>query len=109
MRGLTRRDPFPGGANGIGAATVRLLYEKGAKVVFGDLNVTASELLVSSLNSEHVTALKTDVTSYEDNLALFRMALERYGKVDHAISIAGIMEQGDWFHPSLTVESVEKV
>ena len=77
--------------------------------MFGDLNVTASESLVSSLNSEHVTALKTDVSKYEDNLALFRMALERYGKVDHAMSIAGIVEQGNWFHPSLTVESVEQV
>ena len=77
--------------------------------MFGDVDVTASESLVSSLNSEHVIALKTDVTTYEDNLALFRMALERYGKVDHAISIAGIAEQGNWFHPSLTIESVEQV
>ena len=77
--------------------------------MFGDINVTASDSLISSLNSEHVIALETDVSSYEDNLALFHTALKKYRKVDHAISIAGIMEQGNWFDPSLTLQSVEQV
>ena len=59
--------------------------------------------------SEQVHFLKTDVSKYEDNLALFRTAFEKYGKVDHALAIAGIVEQGNWFDAGLTLESVEKV
>ncbi|MCJ1400544.1 hypothetical protein MMC11_003750 [Xylographa trunciseda] len=98
-----------GGANGIGAATVRLLFEAGASVVFGDMDTKNGELLVENIKSQEVLFMKTDVSKYEDNLALFKTAHEKFGKVDHAMSIAGIVEQGNWFDPSLTVESVEKV
>ena len=66
------------------------------------------EILVQALQSQDVLFMKTDVSKYEDNLALFRTAYERFGKVDHAMSIAGIVEQGNWFDPALTIESVEK-
>ena len=45
---------------------------------------------------------------YDDNLALFRLALKTFGRVDHAFSIAGIAEQGRMIEPGMTVESVEK-
>ena len=97
-----------GGANGIGAATVRLLFEAGASVVFGDMDTKNGELLVEDIRSQEVLFIKTDVSKYEDNLALFKTAYESFGKVDHAMSIAGIVEQGNWFDPALTIESVEK-
>ena len=50
-----------------------------------------------------------DVSRYDNNLDLFRTAFEKYGKVDHALAIAGIVEQGNWFDPALTMESVKKV
>ena len=53
--------------------------------------------------------MKTDVTKYEDTLALFKLALKEYGRVDHAFSVAGIMEKGQVFEPDLTVESAETV
>ncbi|MCJ1477989.1 hypothetical protein MMC13_006664 [Lambiella insularis] len=98
-----------GGANGIGAATVRLLFEAGASVVFGDVDTKNGEPIVEELRSQEVLFMKTDASKYEDNIALFKTAYELYGKVDHAMSIAGIVEQGNWFDPSLTLESVEKV
>ncbi|MCJ1380407.1 hypothetical protein MMC17_003510 [Xylographa soralifera] len=98
-----------GGANGIGAATVRLLFEAGASVVFGDMDTKNGELIVEEIRSQEVLFMKTDVSKYEDNLALFKTAYETFGKVDHAMSIAGIVEQGNWFDPALTIESVEKV
>ncbi|MCJ1314313.1 hypothetical protein MMC25_007994 [Agyrium rufum] len=111
-----------GGANGIGAATVFLLYKAGASIVFGDWDATAGEKVVASLkdnekssstsnghpSKQRVHFLRTDVTKYEDNLALFDLALKEYGKVDHAMSIAGIVEQGNWFDANLTTESVKK-
>jgi NAD(P)-dependent dehydrogenase (short-subunit alcohol dehydrogenase family) len=75
--------PILGGANGIGAATVRLLYEVGASVVFGDLATKAAEALLSSLsNPPTITFLPTDVTKYADNIALFKTALQKYGSVE---------------------------
>ena len=97
-----------GGANGIGASTVRLLVDAGAKVVIGDYDSKAGENLVSSFNSNQPTFVKVDVSKYEDNIKLFKTALEKHGRVDHAVACAGIIERGKWFDPELTVETVEK-
>ena len=51
-------------------------------MIFGDLDDEAGENLSSALNSNHVHFLKTNVTSYRDNLALFRFALNKYQRVD---------------------------
>jgi len=75
--------PILGGANGIGAATVRLLHEAGASIVFGDVATKAAEALLSSLsNPSTITFLPTDVTKYADNIALFKTALQIYGSVE---------------------------
>jgi NAD(P)-dependent dehydrogenase (short-subunit alcohol dehydrogenase family) len=95
-----------GGANGIGACTVRLLRENGAKVVFGDYDVTAGEAIASELGDD-VTFLKVNVAEYSDNLALFKLAREKYGHVDHAVAVAGVGERGDWYGEGLSVEDVE--
>lgn len=97
-----------GGANGIGAQLVRILHKAGAKLVFGDFDSTSGEKLASSLSSSDVTFLQTNVTKYDENYTLFKTALDKYGRVDHAIACAGIIEQGLWFDPNLTVESVSK-
>ena len=98
-----------GGANGIGAATVRLLHGVGALVVFGDLATSAAETLLSSLgHPDTITFLTTDVTKYADQLGLFKTAHRKYGRVDHAVPLAGLVEQGKWFDPDLTLETVER-
>ncbi|KAL8787333.1 MAG: hypothetical protein Q9195_007792, partial [Heterodermia aff. obscurata] len=97
-----------GGANGIGAATVNLFAKNGALIVFGDLDVPAGEKLASDHENGRIQFLRTDVTRYEDNVALFRLALKTYGKVDHALSIAGIVEQGNIVDPALNIDDVEK-
>jgi NAD(P)-dependent dehydrogenase (short-subunit alcohol dehydrogenase family) len=48
------------------------------------------------------------VTSYADNLALFDAAYQAFGRVDHAISNAGLGEQGNLVSPELTLESVRE-
>ena len=52
--------------------------------------------------------VKMDVSKYDDNIRLFRTALETYGRVDHAIACAGVLERGKWFDPGLTVDTIEK-
>ncbi|KAK4991808.1 hypothetical protein LTR66_006452 [Elasticomyces elasticus] len=96
-----------GGANGIGAATVRLFHDHGALVVFGDTAVGAGQALSSSLG-DRATFVSTDVTDYAANVTLFKTAFQKYGKIDHAVSCAGIMVPGaDWFD-DLSIESVEQ-
>lgn len=100
-----------GGATGIGQATVRRLFALRARVVFGDVKIKEAEGLVEELRSSstsggEVEFVHCDVTRYEDIYRLFRSAYDKYGRVDHAISCAGILEQGNWFDPELTVEAV---
>lgn len=59
--------------------------------------------------SAQPTFVQIDVSIYADNIKLFRTALDKYGRVDHAVACAGIVERGKWFDPELTIESVETV
>ena len=53
--------------------------------------------------------MKTDVTDYDSVLNLFAVAWKKYGRVDIAISNAGIQEIGNWFDPGLNIESLKTV
>jgi NAD(P)-dependent dehydrogenase (short-subunit alcohol dehydrogenase family) len=104
-----------GGSSGIGAATVALFHSLGAKVIFGDVNSQDGDMLVESLaknspssDDPGVHFLQCDVRSYADNLALFKAAMDKYGRVDHAVANAGVSEQGVWFDPGLGIEGVEE-
>jgi len=44
--------------------------------------------------------------AYADNLALFDAAYNAFGRVDHAISNAGLGEQGNLVNPELDLASV---
>ncbi|OTA99810.1 hypothetical protein M426DRAFT_324795 [Hypoxylon sp. CI-4A] len=81
-----------GGSNGIGAVVIAQLADVGAKVVFGDIKAPES-----AHNSASVTYVKTDVTAYESVLNLFKTAWSKYGRIDHAISNAGLVEIGQLF------------
>jgi len=72
-----------GGSSGIGLATTKLLLSLGAKVVTGDINPPPDDV------ASKVTFSKTDVTSWDDQKALFDAAIKAHGKVDHAFANAG--------------------
>lgn len=101
----TTTTKIAGGATGIGAATAKILASHGANVVIGDINTSAAEELIRQHST--VTIFKCDVTKYSDIYDLFRTAYDKHGAVHHAISCAGIYEQGNWFDPSLTIDSVK--
>ena len=104
-----------GGASGIGAATVSQLHSLGAKIIFGDVNEDLAKSLIESIvgqssRSVHPTVhyFRCDVRSHSDNLALFKFAMEKYGRVDHAIANAAVLDQKSWFDPLLGIEGVEQ-
>ena len=78
-------------------------------VVFGDIDAASGNKLAAKYDSGRIQFIPTDVTKYNDIVALFELAFKSYGKVDHALSIAGIVEQGNIFDPALTIEDVKKV
>lgn len=78
----------PGGSTGIGKATVELLAKAGAKVAVGDINTEAAEQLCK--DREGVSFQHCDVTKYDDIYNLFKVAHDKYGRIDHAVSSAGI-------------------
>lgn len=46
------------------------------------------------------------MTKYNDIYNLFKKAHDKHGRVDHAISCAGIFEVGNLYDPKLTIETV---
>ncbi|KAF2217799.1 hypothetical protein CERZMDRAFT_92446 [Cercospora zeae-maydis SCOH1-5] len=96
-----------GGATGIGAATVKLLTKHEAFIVMGDVNVEAATQLLEHL-SQNLTFVRTDVSDYSQIYTLCEQAFQKYGRIDHAISCAGIFEQGNWFDAVLDIESVKQ-
>lgn len=102
-----------GGAMGIGASLVELLHSAGAHVFFGDVESVSGEALAnrissSSKSSQKLQFVKTNVADYASNLNLFETAFNACGRVDHAVSAAGIGEIGNIVSRALTLESVKE-
>ncbi|KZO92762.1 putative 15-hydroxyprostaglandin dehydrogenase [Calocera viscosa TUFC12733] len=89
-----------GGANGIGAATVRLFVSLGAKVAFCDLDSVRGEALAAELGGEKTLFVKVDVTQYSQQYAFFQRCREKFGTIDIVVANAGVTEVGDIFAPS---------
>jgi NAD(P)-dependent dehydrogenase (short-subunit alcohol dehydrogenase family) len=78
-----------GGASGLGAATARLLSERGARVAIVDLDGDRANALAQELGGDAV-AFKADVTSEADVEAAVSAAVEAFGGLRFAASCAGI-------------------
>jgi 3-oxoacyl-[acyl-carrier protein] reductase len=86
-----------GGSRGIGAATVRLLREAGARVAFSyrSARETAEALAASCGGPSHCQAIQADLTSPEDGRALVRSAVEAFGRLDILIANHGVWPPND--------------
>ena len=71
-----------GGASGIGAATARRLAEEGARVVIGDLDLEAAQIVAKEIDG---TAVALDVTDRDS----VRDAFTRAGPIDVLVNNAG--------------------
>jgi 3-hydroxyacyl-CoA dehydrogenase/3-hydroxy-2-methylbutyryl-CoA dehydrogenase len=78
-----------GGASGLGAATVRELAARGARVAVVDLDGDKADALAGELGGDAV-AYRADVTSEGDVEAAVAAATETFGSLRCAVSCAGI-------------------
>jgi NADP-dependent 3-hydroxy acid dehydrogenase YdfG len=79
-----------GASSGIGAATARRAAEFGYRLALGARSVDRLERLAAELGGEErAVPVRCDVTSWEDQQALVRSALERFGRLDAVLANAG--------------------
>ena len=79
-----------GGCSGLGLGLTKYLLERKWNVVQADVNPPAETL-------DNTTFIKCDVSSWEDNAALFKQAYEWQGRLDFVALNAGIDDRDDIF------------
>jgi len=86
-----------GGSRGIGAATVRLFRQAGARVVFSyrSAETQARELVEECGGESFCRAVKQELASVEDGQALVAAAVEVWGRVDCLVVNHGIWPPHD--------------
>jgi NADP-dependent 3-hydroxy acid dehydrogenase YdfG len=83
-----------GASAGIGAATARLLVERGARVAVQARRTERLDDLVAELGEKSVVAVVGDVREPEAATALVRAAVEQWGRLDSIVVNAGIGAYG---------------
>ncbi|HKR46450.1 MAG TPA: SDR family NAD(P)-dependent oxidoreductase [Paraburkholderia sp.] len=78
-----------GGGSGLGAAVGRHLLERGANVVFGDIDVARARD-VAALGGERALAVEVDVTLAASVEAAIALATQRFGALHGVVNCAGI-------------------
>ena len=73
-----------GGASGIAKHTVQTLVAAGAKAVIADITVATGE------ERDGAWCVKCDVTSGEAVKAMADAVVEKYGRIDALVNVAGI-------------------
>ncbi|MGD0445474.1 MAG: SDR family oxidoreductase [Edaphobacter sp.] len=86
-----------GGSRGIGAATVRLFHQAGAKVVFSYQSATqqAESLVAECGGPVHTHAIRQTLSTPEDGQALVTAAAAAFGRLDCAVLNHGIWPSHD--------------
>jgi NAD(P)-dependent dehydrogenase (short-subunit alcohol dehydrogenase family) len=81
-----------GAGSGIGKATAELFAKEGAKVIVSDINESNGKSAVDEIKKKGGEAffVKADSSKPEDNEALVKQTIERYGALDIAVNNAGI-------------------
>jgi NAD(P)-dependent dehydrogenase (short-subunit alcohol dehydrogenase family) len=79
-----------GGASGLGAGTVRMLVDAGARVVVADLDAARGEALARDLGAG-VRYVRTDVTDEASAQAAVDTARDSFGNLRGLVSCAGIV------------------
>ncbi|WP_376702700.1 SDR family oxidoreductase [Mesorhizobium sp. ISC25] len=85
-----------GGSRGIGAATCRLAAKRGYRIAVNYAsNAKAAETVVADIEAAggEAFAVKADVGSETDVLAMFEAVDARFGRLDALINNAGVVDQ----------------
>ena len=80
-----------GGSAGMGAATVRLFAEEGARVLFCARDEAKGKALEEEITKQGGICcfIQADAGKYEDNVKLVEKAVELYGRIDCVVCNAG--------------------
>ena len=99
-----------GGASGLGEATVMQLIAKGAKAVIADVDEIKGPKLAEAAGG-NALFVRADVTSEADIRQAIKAAVDTFGKMNVAVSCAGIPNPGKVFGKKgpLPMESFNKV
>jgi 3-oxoacyl-[acyl-carrier protein] reductase len=86
-----------GGSRGIGAETVRLFAEAGARVVFSyrQARAEAEALVLEAGGAERCVAIEQELSSPEDGRALVDAAVHAFGRLDILVANHGIWPPDD--------------
>jgi 3-oxoacyl-[acyl-carrier protein] reductase len=86
-----------GGSRGIGAETVRLFVEAGARVAFNYrvAREQAEALMAECGGLDRCVAIEQELSSPEDGRALVRKAVAALGRLDILVANHGVWEPGD--------------
>ena len=85
-----------GGSRGIGAATVRMFVEAGARVLFNyEKAQTQAEQLVRQLGDENCAAVSCNLSGTETPRELIVAAVERFGHLDILVVNHGVWPPED--------------
>ncbi|KAK4232381.1 putative dehydrogenase [Podospora fimiseda] len=100
-----------GAASGFGAAFARHWASHGANIFIGDLNDTAGEQLIAELRSsspsQHHAYFHCDVTSWNDQVSLFKSAIAASPTqgIDCVVAGAGIVDVANSFDTPKSLDS----
>lgn len=85
-----------GGANGIGRACCERFGSEGASVVIADRDLDGAEVTADLVVAAggRAQVIEIDATSVEDNQAMAQLAVDRFGRLDHAVTAAGVSHAG---------------
>lgn len=87
-----------GGGQGLGKAFAKILLQKGAKVLFTDVNQAVSQGTLKEFQTQfgqnNVVFIKADVTSEVQMNEAFQLAKSSFGRLDILVNNAGIGGEG---------------
>jgi 3-oxoacyl-[acyl-carrier protein] reductase len=85
-----------GGSRGIGAATVRMFVQAGARVLFNyEKAKTQAEKLVKELGEQNCAALACNLSGTESAKQLVTAAVDRFGRLDILVANHGVWPPED--------------
>jgi NAD(P)-dependent dehydrogenase (short-subunit alcohol dehydrogenase family) len=80
-----------GGGSGIGRASATLMAQEGARVMIADLSIERANKVADNIKAMggEATTIKIDMRKEEDAKEMVKATLEKYGKVDILVNVAG--------------------
>lgn len=89
-----------GAASGLGAASVQLLAQEGAKVVLTDINEKDGQALADSLGG-NALFIRHDVREEEQWISVIEQTVAHFGRLDVLVNNAGVVVVADVEHTTL--------